>query len=201
MHDTPVALENGAVIDARRRTLLRATSALGAAMLAPVLPALAAKKLPAVPYIPTPQDVVDRMLAMARVGPGDNVYDLGCGDGRIVITAARRHGARGVGFDLDPWRIREAKENARRAGVEDRVRFEREDLFKADLSAASVVMLYLLFEVNLKLMPRLWRHLKVGTRVVSHDFHMGAQWPPEQIVRVRDHTLYAWTITADLKQT
>jgi len=199
MHDLPIVPEPGASIDANRRTLL-ASAALGALALAPVLPAHAAKKLPAVPYIPTPQDVVDRMLAMAQVGPRDNVYDLGCGDGRIVVTAARRHGARGVGIDLDPWRIREAKENARRAGVENRVRFEREDLFQTDLSPASVVMLYLLFEVNLKLMSRLWRQLKVGTRVVSHDFHMGAQWPPEQIVRVRDHTLYAWTITPDLKQ-
>jgi len=200
MHKVPIVPDRGAVVDADRRTLLCASATLGALSLTPVLPAHAARKLPAVPYIPTPQDVVDRMLAMAQVGPRDNVYDLGCGDGRIVVTAARRHGARGVGIDLDPWRIREAKENARRAGVEDRVRFEREDLFRTDLSPASVVMLYLLFEVNLKLMPRLWRQLKAGTRVVSHDFHMGAQWPPEQIVRVRDHTLYAWTITPDLKQ-
>lgn len=198
MHTPPME----PVADAERRGLLRDAAALGALALAPALPppAHAAKKLPPVPYIPTPQDVVDRMLAMARVGPGDNVYDLGCGDGRIVITAARRHGARGVGIDLDPWRIREAKENARRAGVTDRVRFAQEDLFRTDLGAASVVMLYLLFEVNLKLMPRLWRQLAVGTRVVSHDFHMGAQWPPERIERVRDHTLYAWTITPDLKQ-
>jgi len=189
----------------RRRVVLRGGAALGGLALAPALaapltgPASGQRALPPVPYVPTPKDVVDRMLAMARVGPRDNVYDLGCGDGRIVITAARRHGARGVGIDLDPWRIREAREQARRAGVSERVRFEREDLFQADFSAASVVMIYLLFEVNLKLMPRLWRQLAAGTRVVSHDFHMGAQWPPEQIVRVRDHTLYGWTITPELK--
>lgn len=184
--------------DAERRRLLCTAAALGCMALAP--PVRAGKKLPPVPYIPTPRDVVDRMLAMAQVKASDIVYDLGCGDGRIVIEAARRHGARGFGIDLDPWRIREAKENARRAGVEDRVRFEREDLFKTDLGPASVVMLYLLFEVNLKLMPRLWKQLAVGTRVVSHDFHMGAQWPPEQIVRVRDHTVYGWTITPELKR-
>ena len=185
---------------AGRRTLLHGGAAL---VLAPALApglAQAARPLPAVPYVSTPQDIVDRMLAMARVGRADTVYDLGCGDGRIVITAARRFGARGVGIDLDPQRIREAREQARRAGVGSRVRFAQADLFQADFSAASVVMLYLLFEVNLQLMPRLWRQLQVGARVVSHDFHMGAQWPPEQIVRIRDKTLYAWTITPDLKE-
>lgn len=185
-------------LDPERRRVLHAAATLGCLALAPG--AIAGKKLPPVPYIPTPRDVVDRMLAMARITASDTVYDLGCGDGRIVIEAARRHGARGYGIDLDPWRIREAKENARRAGVAHRVRFEREDLFATDLAPASVVMLYLLFEVNLKLMPRLWKQLAVGTRVVSHDFHMGAQWPPQQILRVRDHTVYGWTITPDLKQ-
>jgi len=153
-----------------------------------------------VPYVTTLQDIVDRMLSMAKVGRGDVVYDLGCGDGRIVISAARKYGARGVGIDLDPDRIREAHANARAAGVQDRVRFRQADLFRTDFSPASVVMLYLLFEVNLRLMPQLWRQLRVGARVVSHDFHMGAQWPPEQIVRVRDKTVYAWTITEELKQ-
>lgn len=137
---------------------------------------------------------------LGQVGRDDVVYDLGCADGRIVIEAARRHGARGVGIDLNPVRIRAARENARRADVERRVRFRQADLFATDFSPATVVMLYLLFEVNLKLMPQLWRQLRVGSRVESHDFYMGAQWPPEQIVRIRDKTLYAWTITPELKQ-
>lgn len=183
--------------DPQRRALLHGAAALTGLALAPHAVGAA---LPKVPYVSTPRDIVERMLAMAKVGAGDMVYDLGCGDGRIVIDAARRHGARGVGIDLDPERIREARANARRAGVQDRVRFRQADLFATDFSPASVVMLYLLFEVNLKLMPRLWQQLRVGSRVVSHDFHMGAQWPPEQIVRVRDKTLYAWTITPELKQ-
>ncbi len=185
-----------------RRRLVHGTAALAGASLAPALflPLHAgAVRLPVVPYVSTPPDVVRRMLALGRVGRGDTVYDLGCGDGRIVIEAARRHGARGVGIDLDPVRIEEARANARRAGVERLVRFEQADLFKTDFSPATVVMLYLLFEVNLKLMPQLWRQLRPGSRVVSHDFHMGGQWPPEQIVRLRGKTLYAWTITPDLK--
>lgn len=185
-----------------RRRLTTSGAALAGLSLAPALtlpvPAAAAR-LPAVPYVPTPPDVVRRMLALGRVGRDDVVYDLGCGDGRIVIEAARRRGARGVGIDLDPVRIREARENARRAGVARRVVFRQADLFATDFSSATVVMLYLLFEVNLKLMPQLWRQLRPGSRVVSHDFHMGGQWPPEQIVRIRDKTLYAWTITPDLR--
>lgn len=185
-----------------RRTLLHGAAALAGLALVPgaTPPALAARPLPKVPYVTTPQDIVDRMLSMAQVARNDVVYDLGCGDGRIVISAARKHGARGVGIDLDPERIREAKDNARAAGVQDRVRFRQADLFHTDFSPATVVMLYLLFEVNLQLMPQLWRQLRVGARVVSHDFHMGAQWPPEQIVRMRDKTLYAWTITEELKR-
>lgn len=184
-----------------RRALLHGGAALAGLALAPglAMPARAQRPLPKVPYVATPQDIALRMLSMAQVGRRDTVYDLGCGDGRIVIAAARLHGARGVGIDLDPERIREAEANARLAGVQDRVRFRQADLFKTDFSPASVVMLYLLFEVNLQLMPRLWRQLRVGARVVSHDFHMGAQWPPEQIVRMRDKTLYGWTITPALK--
>ena len=181
-----------------RRIVLRGAASLAGLALAPG--ARAGRPLPKVPYVTTPQDIALRMLAMAQVGEDDVVYDLGCGDGRIVIAAARLHGARGVGIDLDPARIAEAKAHARRWGVQDRVRFRRADLLKTDFSPATVVMLYLLFEVNLALMPILWRQLRVGARVVSHDFHMGAQWPPEQIVRMRDKTLYAWTITPELKQ-
>ena len=197
------ALGSEPVRSPARRSLVRGAAALAGAGLAPalLLPCRArGASLPAVPYVATPPDVVRRMLALGRVGRDDVVYDLGCGDGRIVIEAARRHGARGVGIDLDPVRIREARENARRAGVARRVRFRQADLFATNFSPATVVMLYLLFEVNLKLMPQLWRQLRVGSRVVSHDFHMGAQWPPEQIVRIRDRTLYAWTITPELKE-
>lgn len=186
----------------RRRALLHGGAALAGLALAPglIVPARARQALPTVPYVSTPPDIVARMLALAQVGRQDVVYDLGCGDGRIIIEAARRFRARGVGIDLDPARIAEAQANARLAGVQERVRFRQADLFQTDFSPATVVMLYLLFEVNLQLMPQLWRQLRVGARVVSHDFHMGAQWPPEQIVRIRDKTLYAWTITPERKR-
>src|SRR3712207_5530960 len=128
-----------------------------------------------VPYVPTPQEIVDRMLDLAKVGKNDVLYDLGCGDGRIVITAAKERGATGVGIDLNPVRIEEAKANAKAAGVESQVDFMVGDLFKADVSKATVVTLYLLPEVNRKIRPMLWKQLKVGTRVVSHDFDMGAE--------------------------
>ncbi len=148
-----------------------------------------------VPYVPTPQPVVDRMLDLAKVSQGDVLYDLGCGDGRIVITADRERGARGVGIDMNPQRISEAKANAQEAGVADKVKFIQGDLFEADISDASVVTLYLLPDVNLKLRPQLWKQLKVGTRVVSHDFDMGPEWPPEKVEKVGGKTLYYWTIT------
>ncbi len=148
-----------------------------------------------VPYVPTPQAVVDRMLALAQVKNGDVLYDLGSGDGRIVITAAKRYGARGVGVDLDPQRISEARENARKAGVEQQVQFIAGDLFKTDLSSANVVTLYLLDSVNRDLRPQLWRQLKVGTRVVSHAFDMGPEWPPETVDQVDGRTIYTWTIS------
>ncbi|MCC6069536.1 SAM-dependent methyltransferase [Massilia sp. GCM10020059] len=148
-----------------------------------------------VPFVPTPQPVVDRMLDLAKVQPDDLIYDLGSGDGRIVITAAKRYGARGVGIDLDPQRIREARENAREAGVEGKVQFINGDLFKTDLSKASVVTLYLLNSVNRDLRPQLWKQLKVGTRVVSHAFDMGDEWPPERVEEVDGRTIYYWTIT------
>lgn len=148
-----------------------------------------------VPYVPTPEDVVDQMLKLANVHKGDVVYDLGCGDGRIVITAAKRFGVRGVGIDLNPERIKEARENARKAGVTNLVAFRNEDLFKADIRPATVVTLYLLPSVNMKLRPRLWHDLKPGTRIVSHDFDMG-EWKPEKTVEIEWRKLYLWTIPA-----
>jgi ubiquinone/menaquinone biosynthesis C-methylase UbiE len=123
------------------------------------------------------------------------LYDLGCGDGRIVITAAKERGAQGVGIDLNPERIAEARANAKKAGVDGKVKFMVGDLFKADFGNASVVTLYLLPDVNRALRPQLWKQLKVGTRVVSHDFDMGPEWPPQKVEQVGGKTLYFWTIT------
>ncbi len=148
-----------------------------------------------VPFVPTPQAVVDRMLEIAKVSKNDVLYDLGSGDGRIVITAAKKYGAKGVGIDLDPERIREAKDNAAKAGVGQRVQFISGDLYKADLSNATVVTLYLLNSVNRNLRPQLWRQLKPGTRVVSHAFDMGEEWPPEKTDMVDGRTIYYWTIS------
>ncbi|MCZ7566858.1 MAG: class I SAM-dependent methyltransferase [Burkholderiales bacterium] len=147
-----------------------------------------------VPYVPTRQAVVEEMLKLAGVSANDVVYDLGCGDGRIVVTAARQHGARGVGIDIDPERISEAKYIANRVGVGDRVTFLVGDLFEADIREATVVTLYLLPEVNRRLKPKLLRELAPGTRVVSHDFAMGRDWPPERTVRLGRDTIYLWTI-------
>jgi SAM-dependent methyltransferase len=152
-----------------------------------------------VPYVPTPQAVVDKMLEMGRLRRGDTLYDLGCGDGRIVVTAARK-GARGVGIDLDPARIEEANQNAEQAGVADRVEFRVGNIFESDFSPASIVTLYLLPDINKKLRPQLWRQLKVGTRVVSHAFDMGEEWPPERTFRVQNSTLYSWTIKPEHKK-
>jgi SAM-dependent methyltransferase len=148
-----------------------------------------------VPYVPTPPEVVDKMLELAKVGKNDVVYDLGSGDGRIVITAAKKHGARGVGYDLNPERVKEAKANAEATGVADKVTFRNQDLFKADFSDATVVTLYLLTSVNKSLRPQLWKQLDVGTRVVSHAFDMGDEWPPEKTVEVDGRRVHYWTIT------
>jgi SAM-dependent methyltransferase len=154
-----------------------------------------------VQYVPTPENVVDEMLRLTRVTKDDIVYDLGCGDGRLVITAAKRFGAHGVGIDIDPQRISESRENARQAGVTDRVRFLEQDLFEADIGQATVVTLYLLPKLNVQLRPKLLRDLRPGTRVVSHDFDM-AEWQPDQTVRVpgasRPHTVYYWVVPADV---
>jgi precorrin-6B methylase 2 len=173
-----------------------AQSAAGAAAAAPET---AAPPHLDVPFVPTPQEVVDRMLTLARVGKNDVLYDLGCGDGRIVVTAARKYGTRAVGIDLNPERIAEATANARKAGVEHRVTFRNANLFETDVSPATVVSMYLLPDVNLKMRPRLWSQLRPGSRVVSHAFDMGPEWPPEQTVDVDGRTIYLWTITAALK--
>jgi predicted O-methyltransferase YrrM len=148
-----------------------------------------------VPYVPTPQGTVEEMLRMAKVSRNQMVYDLGSGDGRIVITAARDHGARGVGVDIDPQRIREANENAKEAKVTDRVRFVQGDLFATDLREADVVTLYLLRSVNLRLRPKLLEELRPGTPVVSHDFDMG-EWEPDETRRVGGDVVYLWIVPA-----
>ena len=148
-------------------------------------------------YVATGDEVVRAMLEAAKVGPHDVVYDLGCGDGRIVVAAARLYGARGVGVDLDPERIREARDNAVRAGVGDRVTFLTQDLFVTDVTPATVVALYLSPDVNLRLRPKLLRELRPGSRVVSHQFDMG-DWRPERsfVVPVAGASRYVflWTI-------
>jgi precorrin-6B methylase 2 len=152
-----------------------------------------------VPFVPTPQEVIDAMLDLAGVGRNDQLVDLGCGDGRIVIGAARR-GARATGIDLNPLRVAEARENARRAGVEARVNFHEGDLYEAEVGTATVVTLYLLPTVNLRLRPHLWRQLGVGTRVVSHAFDMGPDWPAERVLDVDERTIYFWTIAEAQKR-
>ena len=150
-----------------------------------------------VPYVVTPYPVVDEMLRLAKVGPSDVVFDLGCGDGRIVIAAAERHGARGVGIDIDPRRIEEANEGARRAGVADRVRFAVQDLFETDFSSATVVTLYLFPEMNAKLRPKLLADLGPGARIVSHQFGI-AGWTPQDGARVyvggTIHEVFLWVV-------
>jgi ribosomal protein L11 methylase PrmA len=143
--------------------------------------------------VPTPEEVVEAMLNVAKVTKNDVVYDLGCGDGRIVIAAAQKHGARGVGIDIDPQRIAEATANAEKAGVTDRVKFMQADLFTTDISQATVVTLYLLPSLNVKLRPKLMKELKPGTRIVSHAFDMG-DWQPEQTLEVEGRRVYYWTI-------
>ena len=151
-----------------------------------------------VPYEPSSEEVIRAMLEIAQVGKDDLVYDLGCGDGRIVIAAAQKAGARGVGVDLDPERIKESLENARKAKVTDRVQFFQQDLFQTDIGKATVVMLYLWPEVNLKLRPKLLRELKPGTRVVSHSHTMGS-WEPDQTITVpQGHDVYFWVIPANV---
>ena len=148
---------------------------------------------PDVIYVPTPDYVVEAMLKMANVTASDVVYDLGSGDGRIPITAAQKYGARAIGIDINPQRIKEANENLAKAGVGDKVKFLNQDLFETDLSEATVITLYLLPSLNQKLMPKL-KQLKPGTRIVSHSFDMGTAWPPEKTEDVKGRVIYYWTI-------
>ena len=176
-----------------------------ACILAAPLPLLAqAQKQPATRYpdvifVPTPQEVVEDMLRLANVQKGDVLYDLGSGDGRIAITAARKYGIKATGIDIDPERIREANENAKKAGVTNLVQFRLEDLFTADFKDATVVTLYLLPDLNVKLRPKLWNELKPGTRIVSHQFEMGA-WKPEKRLESNGRTIYFWTVPPKDKQ-
>jgi len=152
------------------------------------------KRTPDVIFVPTPQEVVDAMLKLANVTKDDVVYDLGCGDGRIVVTAAKVYGARGVGIDIDPQRIKESRENVEKAGVGNLVKIVEGDLFTEPIGEATVVTLYLLTSLNIKLIPKLNQELKPGTRIVSQSFDMGSDWPPEQQIDVDGRNVYFWTI-------
>jgi SAM-dependent methyltransferase len=147
-------------------------------------------------FVPTPQAVVEEMLELAGVSGSDIVYDLGSGDGRIVITAAKRYGARGVGVEIDPALVKRATENAAAAGVSNRVRFVTLNFFDADIRDATVVTLYLLQSLNERLRPKLVRELKPGTRIVSHVFNMGPEWPPEHTLAVERSRILLWRIPA-----
>lgn len=177
-------------------TQIGPTPSLAPSPVASTSPEAARPKLD-VPYVPTPESVVAKMLELAKVNKNDVVYDLGSGDGRIVITAAQKHGAKGIGYDIDPQRIKEANANAQAAGVTNRVRFVEGDLFQADLSEASVVTLYLLPDINLKLRPKLLKELKPGTRIVSHNYGLG-DWDPIRTETIEtgtgEHLVFYWVV-------
>jgi SAM-dependent methyltransferase len=179
----------------QRRQILAAFGALSGAGLAGTAFDLLAQRTPDVIYVPTAFETVIAMLKLAEVTDRDIVYDLGCGDGRFVVTAARQFGARGVGVDIDPERIKEARELAKRTGAEDKVRFIEGDLFETDIGEATVVTLYLLTRLNLKLRPKLMKELKPSTRIVSHAFDMG-DWKPEKTGNVSGSSIYLWRIPA-----
>src|SRR4029453_2440200 len=149
---------------------------------------------PDVIFVPTPAEVVDAMLKLAKVTPKDVVYDLGCGDGMIVTAAAKDFGAKSIGIDINPVRVKEANERVAKAGVTDKVTIRNEDLFTANISDATVVTLYLLQSLNEKLIPKLNKDLKPGTRIVSQTFSMGDKYPPEQTVEVAGRSVYLWTV-------
>jgi SAM-dependent methyltransferase len=151
-----------------------------------------------VPFVPTPQDVVERMLEMAQVKAGDVVYDLGSGDGRIVVTAAKKYGVKAVGFEIDGELIKQSRESIKKAGVAQLAEIRQQDIRSVDLAPASVLTMYLLPEVNLMIRPNIWKQMKPGSRVVSHDFDMG-DWKPVRTENIKDssgwdHTLYLWRV-------
>jgi ribosomal protein L11 methylase PrmA len=180
-----------------RNRLLAAALSIVVVGLLDISPALAQtvapSRRPDVIYVPTPEPVVEAMLQVANVTKNDVVYDLGCGDGRIPVTAARKYGARGVCFDIDPERIKEANANVAKNNVGSLVKVVQGDLFEQDLSGATVITLYLLPSLNVKLMPKLMKELKPGTRIVSHAFDMG-DWKPEKELDVDGRKVYYWTI-------
>lgn len=179
-----------------RPTVFALTMAAGLAALAPAAPAQEEPRLDVI-YVPTPQEVVDRMLDMAEVKPGDYFIDFGCGDGRMVISAAKR-GARGYGVDINPVRIREANENAKKAGVTDKVEFKIANLFEEDLSKADVMGMYLLTDINLRLRPKILETMKPGSRIVSHAFDMG-DWEPDQRDVVSGKQVFFWIVPAKVE--
>lgn len=177
----------------QRRQMLAAMGALGGAGLAGSALNVFAQRTPDVIFVPTAYETVIAMLKLAEVTNKDIVYDLGCGDGRFVVTAVQQFGARGVGIDIDPQRIAEARELAKQTKSEDKVRFVEGDLFEADISEATVVTLYLLTRLNLKLRPKLLKELKPGTRIVSHAFDMG-DWTPEKTQQVGGSSIFLWRV-------
>jgi Methyltransferase domain len=157
-----------------------------------------------VPYVPTPPEVVERMLELAQVKKADVLYDLGSGDGRIVVTAAKKYGVRAIGFEIDPERIKESTENIKKAGVGHLAEIRQQDIRTVDLSPASVLTMYLLPEVNLMIRPNIWKQMKPGSRVVSHDFDMG-EWKPLKTENMKDssnwdHALYLWHVQGAQRQ-
>ena len=194
------AESKGETLKSRARTkddrVLPAAIVLGAALWLASASAHQLTRLrpPDVRFVPTPDNVVEAMLNLAQVTSADIVYDLGSGDGRIPIAAAARYGARAIGIEIDPILVRQAEANLAKAGVGDRVRFFNQDLFEANISAATVVTLFLLPRLNLELMPKLKRDLRPGARIVSHQFHMGDQWPPDQSQDVNGLMIYLWTV-------
>lgn len=195
-------------MNTHKKWIIRGASGLGAVVLLLTLGGASGGQqrpfYPEVPFVPTPHEVVAEILRLADVGPEDVLYDLGCGDGRIVVTAAKKYGCRGVGVDIDPERIEDSRQNAAKEGVENKVKFIEMDLFDADISEASVVTLYLLSRVNIRLRPKLLSDLKPGTRVVSHDFDMD-EWEADETSYVEDdwetHSVFFWIIPADVSGT
>jgi SAM-dependent methyltransferase len=186
-----------------RRTAARTAVAVSAALALGLVPSAActqATRTPDVHFVPTPMDVVESMLGVARVTKDDRLYDLGSGDGRIVITAAKRFGTRGTGIDIDPQRITDSRRNADTAGVTQLVEFRQADLFETDLRDATVVTLYLLPQLNVKLRPKLFAELRPGTRVVSHAFDMG-DWPADSVMHVGGRAVHFWVMPSNVQGT